>query len=145
MSPSVQPDGSAVIVKVELEAGLPPTVTENDPVDEPLGTVTEMERSLQVTTVALAAPRETVLVPCGVPNPVPVMVTSVPTGPEVGEMPVIVGACARAWPQQTNNTKNAAMKFGFQFRDTMCNPLKSATAIKPTATLERSTEPDGNN
>jgi hypothetical protein len=35
---------------------------------------------------------DTVLVPCDEPKPVPLMVTDVPTAPEVGEMLVIFGA-----------------------------------------------------
>jgi hypothetical protein len=33
----------------------------------------------------------TVLVPCGDPNPLPVMVTTAPTAPEVGDRLVILG------------------------------------------------------
>ena len=92
ISPSDQPGGSGVIVKVELFTACPFTVTVNAPEDAAVGTSARMLVSLQFTTPALVVFNETVLLPCVVPNPDPVIVTKVPTGPEVGEIDVILGA-----------------------------------------------------
>ena len=50
--------------------------------------------ALQILGVAATPLKVTVLVPCVAPNPVPLMVTEVPTAPELGVMPVICGAPA---------------------------------------------------
>jgi hypothetical protein len=69
-----------------LTLGMPPTVTLSpvSPAAAPLGTETMMLVSLQLVGVAAIPPIVTVLAPCVVPNSVPVIVTSVPTGPEEG-------------------------------------------------------------
>ena len=48
----------------------------------------------QLVTTALVEFSVTVLLPCVVPKFVPVIVTGMPTGPDVGEIALIVGA----WP-----------------------------------------------
>jgi hypothetical protein len=55
------------------------------PVVAPLGTGPTMLVALQLVGVAAAPLNLTVLVPCVAPKFVPVIVTSVPTGPEVGD------------------------------------------------------------
>src|ERR1700720_287516 len=70
----------------------PPTVTTTLPVVGPLGTVTAMLVAFQFVGVALVPLNVTVLVPCVEPKFVPVMVTAVPTKPDVGFMPVMFGA-----------------------------------------------------
>jgi hypothetical protein len=89
ISPSDQPDGSGVTVKELLLVGLPFTVTVNGPVDAPDGTKVMMLVSLQLATTAVVPFNEIVLLPCVDPKPMPVMATSVPTTPEVGDTLVI--------------------------------------------------------
>src|SRR5258708_25206203 len=71
---------------------IPPTVTTTLPVVAPLGTVTAMLVAFQFAGVALVPLNVTVLVPCVEPKFVPVMVTAVPTTPEVGFRLVMFGA-----------------------------------------------------
>jgi hypothetical protein len=52
--------------------------------------------SVHVLAVLVAPLKDRVLVPCEDPKPEPLIVTGVPSGPEVGEMAVIVGPCAPA-------------------------------------------------
>jgi len=70
----------------------PPTVTTMLPVVAPLGTGAVILLALQILGVATTPLKVTVLVPCVAPNPVPVMVTEVPTRPEVGDTLVKAGA-----------------------------------------------------
>jgi hypothetical protein len=83
-------DGPVTVNATPLLA-TPPTVTTTLPVVAPFGTGTTMLAALQVVGVANVPLKLTVLVPCVVPKFVPVMVTDVPTGPEVGFRLVIVG------------------------------------------------------
>jgi hypothetical protein len=48
--------------------------------------------ALQLVGVAVVPLNLTALVPCVAPKFVPVMVTGVPTGPEVGDTPATLGA-----------------------------------------------------
>jgi hypothetical protein len=81
-------------VNDELLVGVPFTVTENDPEDAPDGTVAAMEVFAQLTTGAVVTLSVTVLLPCVAPKLEPVMVTSVLTGPVVGEILAIDGPWA---------------------------------------------------
>src|ERR1700746_1383158 len=69
----------------------PPTVTTTFPVVAPVGTDVAMLVALQLVTVAAVPLKVTVLVPCEAPKVVPVIVTAVPTGPEVGDRLVMFG------------------------------------------------------
>jgi hypothetical protein len=70
----------------------PPTVTTTFPVVAPVGTVTTMLVALQLVAVPAGIPlNATVLPPCDAPKFVPVIVTDVPTEPEVGLTLVMVG------------------------------------------------------
>jgi hypothetical protein len=69
----------------------PPTLTNTLPVVAVLGTATVMLPLLQVLGVATAPLKTTVLVPWVEPNPLPLIVTEVPTWPEVGFRPVMLG------------------------------------------------------
>ena len=89
------------------------TVTENDPEVAPDGISTSRMLTLQPTTVALVPLRDTVLVPCVVPKPDPVICTTVPTGPLVGEIPVMVGAWACAGPAHKHMAENASVRTVF--------------------------------
>ncbi len=78
-------------VNVELVAVLLLTVTPNVPVVAPDGTRTVMLVVDQVKTEAVVEPNTTVLVPWLAPNPLPVIVTGMPTGPDVGEIAEMLG------------------------------------------------------
>jgi hypothetical protein len=71
-------------VKLTPLLATPPTVTTTFPEVAPVGTVTVMLVALQLVGVATVPLNVTVLVPCVAPKFVPVMVTIVPTGPDVG-------------------------------------------------------------
>ena len=73
-----------VTVKFTPLLARPPTVTTTLPVVAPAGTVTAMLVLLQVVAVAAVPLKVTVLLPCVAPKFVPVIVTGVPTAPEVG-------------------------------------------------------------
>ena len=62
------------------------------PVVAPLGTGATIEVALQLVGVALVPLNVTVLVPCVAPKFVPVIVTDVPTTPEVGDKLLMLGA-----------------------------------------------------
>jgi hypothetical protein len=115
MSPSDQPKESGVTVKVGLFATWLFTVTEKAPDDAPEGTRTSMIESVQPKGTILVPFIETVLLPCVVPKLAPVICTTVPAGPEVGEIAVIVGDWAAADPHQKNNKAIALIGISFQF------------------------------
>ena len=79
-----------VTVKRTPLLAMPPTVTTTGPVLAPpleivgVGTVATMLVAVQLVTAAPNALKVIVLVPCVVPKLKPVMVTDVPTGPDVG-------------------------------------------------------------
>ena len=62
------------------------------PLVAPAGTGTAMLEALQLVGVANTPLKLTVLLPCVVPKFVPLMVTDVPTGPELGERFVMLGS-----------------------------------------------------
>lgn len=70
----------------------PATVTTTLPVVAPLGTGTEMLVALQLVGAAVVPLKVTVLVPCEAPKFEPLIVTEVPTRPELGFKLVILGA-----------------------------------------------------
>src|SRR6201981_2155120 len=78
-------------VKLTPLLATPPTVTTTFPVVAPVGTDVAMLVALQLVTVAAVPLKVTVLVPCEDPKFVPVIVTAVPTGPEVGDRLVMLG------------------------------------------------------
>jgi hypothetical protein len=70
----------------------PLTVTTTFPVVAPLGTAAVMLAALQLEALPALVPLKlTVLLPWLVPKLLPVMVTAVPTGPEVGDSPEMLG------------------------------------------------------
>src|SRR5690242_18920853 len=81
-------------VKVTPLLARPPTVTTTLPDVAPLGTGTPMLLALHLVGAAVVPLNVTVLVPCDEPKLDPVIVTAVPTGPDVGFRFVIVGAPA---------------------------------------------------
>lgn len=80
-----------VTVKTAEVLPIPPTVTITLPVVAPVGTGATICVGLQLVGVAAVPLKVTVLLPLEVPKPVPLMVTEVPTVPEVGERLVIWG------------------------------------------------------
>ena len=81
-----------VTVKLTPLLAWPPTVTTTFPVVAPVGTGATMLVALQLAGVAAVPLKVKVLVPCVVPKFAPLMVTEVPTGPDVGDKLVILGA-----------------------------------------------------
>lgn len=74
-----------VTVKETPLLAWPLTVTTTLPVVAPFGTGTTMDVALQLVGVAAVPLNVTVLVPWLDPKVVPVIVTEVPVGPEVGD------------------------------------------------------------
>jgi hypothetical protein len=92
MSPSDQPEGRAVTVNETPLLGTPLAVTTTFPAVAPEGTKTAIVVAFQLIGVARVPLKVTVFVPCVAPKFVPVIVTEVPTGPELTDKLVIVGA-----------------------------------------------------
>lgn len=82
---------SGVTVKVTALLANPPTVTTTPPVVAPGGTKTTMLVALQLIGDAGVPLKVTVLAPGVAPKAVPVIVTDVVTGPDVGERLVMLG------------------------------------------------------
>ena len=83
--------GAVATVKLTPLLATPPTVTTTLPVVAPVGTGALIEVALQVVGVAVVPLNFTVLEPWDAPKFVPLMVTAVPTVPEVGASPEIAG------------------------------------------------------
>jgi len=79
-------------VNVTLLLATPPTVTTTLPVVAPVGTGAAILVALQLVGAAAVPLNVTVLDPCNAPKFVPVMVTEVPTAPEVGLRLAMLGA-----------------------------------------------------
>src|SRR5712692_6336679 len=90
--------GGGVTVKLTPLLATPPTVTTTFPVVAPLGTGATMLVPLQLDGVAAVPLNVTVLVPCVAPKFVPVIVTDVPTTPEIGFKLVMLGATVKLTP-----------------------------------------------
>jgi hypothetical protein len=82
----------AVTVKFTPLLATPPTVTTTFPVVAPAGTAVVMLVELQLVGVAAIPLNFTVLTPCVVPKFAPLIVTDVPTNPDVGFKLVMLGA-----------------------------------------------------
>jgi hypothetical protein len=83
-----------VTVKFMPLLAAPPTVTTTFPVVAPAGTSTTTLVALQLVTVEAIPLNVTVLVPCVAPKFAPLIVTELPTNPEVGLKLVMLGAGA---------------------------------------------------
>ena len=90
--------GLVVNVEVLLGTEFAVTTTELAPAGTPAGTGTTMLVSAQVVGVAVIVPNLTVLAPWVDPNVVPLIVTTVPTTPDVGERLVIFGVTVKVMP-----------------------------------------------
>src|SRR5271165_4465439 len=84
--------GRGVTVKVVPLLATPPTVTTTFPVVAPAGTGATMLVALQLVGVAAIPLNLTVLAPCVAPKFAPVIVTEVPSPPDVGFKLVMLGA-----------------------------------------------------
>jgi len=82
----------AVTVKLTPLLATPPTVTTTFPVVAPAGTGTTMPVALQLVGIAPIPLKVTVLVPWLAAKFAPVIVTDVPTNPDVGFTLVMLGA-----------------------------------------------------
>jgi hypothetical protein len=81
--------------------GTPATVTTTFPVDAPAGTTATILVVFQLVIDVAGIPLNATE-PCVDPNPEPVMVTAVPTSPEVGDTEVMLGTdCAAAGVRHT--------------------------------------------
>ena len=78
-------------VKFTALLGTPSTAITTFPVVATVVTGTTMDPALQFVGVAIVPLNVTVLVPCVDPKFVPVSVTSVPTGPDIGDRLAILG------------------------------------------------------
>lgn len=83
--------GAESIVKFTPLLAVPETVTTTFPVVVPVGTGAVMLVAVHAVGVAVVPPNATVLEPCVEPKPLPVMVTEVPTIPDVGEIVEMAG------------------------------------------------------
>ncbi len=106
------PDGPEVGDKLEITMGFatvkvtlilletPPTVTTTlaAPLATPEGTTATIDVLPQLVVEAVTPANVTVLLPLVPPKFLPVIVTEVPVGPEVGEMLVMLGAAANRMP-----------------------------------------------
>jgi hypothetical protein len=72
------------------------TTTPTVPATIPEGTTAVIDASLQFVVDATTLPNFTVLLPLVAPKLLPVMVTDVPEGPEIGDRLAILGATARS-------------------------------------------------
>lgn len=84
--------GGIVTVNAAPLLGTPPKVTTTLPLVAPLGTGTAMLEALQLVGAAAVPLKVTVLVPCDAPKFEPLIITEVPTGPEVGLRLAMLGA-----------------------------------------------------
>jgi hypothetical protein len=80
-----------VVVKVIPLLDTPPTVTVTLPVPAPVGTAATIDVAPQLVIVVAATPLKAT-VPGVVPNPRPLIVTLVPTGPNTGLRAVMTAA-----------------------------------------------------
>lgn len=90
--------GAATTVKLTPLLALLDTVTTTFPVVAPVGTGTTILDAPQVVGVAVVVLNLTVLLPCVLPNVVPVIVTDAPTAPEVIDRLEMWGVTVKLFP-----------------------------------------------
>lgn len=90
--------GVAMTVKLTPALAFPETVTMTFPVVAPLGTGAIIWVLPQLVGVAVVPLNLTVLLPCVEPKVVPVIVTDVPTAPDVGDKVRILGTTVKLFP-----------------------------------------------
>lgn len=103
--------GAGTTVNEEPLLSTPLTLTTTFPVAAPVGTVALIEVALQLPNEVTVVPLNfTVLVPLDEPKFVPVMVTNVPTAPDVGDRVVMVGAAKDNPTDARHKTMRAAIR-----------------------------------
>lgn len=119
-----------VTVKATPLLATPPTVTTTYPGVAPAGTTTPMLVGPQLLAGAASVPLNvTVLVvPCDAPKFVPVIVTDIPTGPDVGFTFVMLGAGGGA-PPAALNAANPAPQLSDAASDTLADAVPAGSCI----------------
>lgn len=127
-----------VTLKLTPLLGRPLSVTTTLPVVAPDGTGTTIVVALQLVGLAAVPLKVTVLVPCDDPKFAPVIVTEVPTVPEVGLRLVMLGAgvtvnrtpllgtpptFTSTFPVVAPDGTGAVMLVSVQFDALVCDPL----------------------
>jgi hypothetical protein len=97
------------------------------PVVAPFGTVVTTAVELQLEVVAETPLKATALVPFVAPKFVPLIVTEVPTGPDVGDIPImvgVVGLCELPDAPPVLNAATAAIQLpaGFRVQEAAMEP-----------------------
>jgi len=136
--------GVTVKVAEPFALEMPPTVTSTlaRPASTLFGTEATILVGFQLMGVATRPPMVTVLVPCGPPNALPVMVTEVPAGPDVGFMLVISGVTVKftlllAWLPTVTTTAVAlaVVKLGTTTVRAVAVQFTCVTAVPPKLTV----------
>jgi hypothetical protein len=119
--------GGTTVKELELVAVPPPVVTEIGPVVAPDGTCAVIFLPVLITKVGSGVALKVTAVV--VPKAVPRMITRVPTFPELGLNPVMVGGATALAGEATDRTMaTASMTIG-----TECESGRRDTAIPPFA------------
>ncbi len=116
-------------VKLTPLLATPPNVTTTLPVVAPAGTVTAMLVALQLVGVAAVPLNVTVLDPWVAPKFVPVIVTEVPTGPDVGLRLLMLGG---ATPVPLSGIVSGTISM---LSGTLTPPVREPTAVGVKLTL----------
>ena len=103
------------------------TDTDIGPEVAPDGMVIVIDVALHEFTATGAPFRYTALFPCVLPNPLPVIVTGVPTGPAVADRLVITGAGAAA--ELTDTLSNVAVASAELFPPVTASPMYTFAAM----------------
>jgi len=133
----------AVTVKVTPLLAQMPVATTTLPVVAPFGTGATILVGLQLVGALLTPLKVTVLVPCYVPKLVPVIVTEVPSGPEVGFKLIIAGITVKfalllakpATVTVTGVLKTTPGKLGTGTTTLVLLQLVGVAAVVPKATV----------
>jgi len=99
--------GAGVTVNVKPLLATFETVTTTLPVVVPVATVAVILVAVQPVTVAVVPLNLMVLIPWGLPNPLPAIVTELPTAPVLGVRLVMLGVANAA----TETSKNSPRRF----------------------------------
>ena len=115
---------SKVILNGSCEYAVKPelkSVTEIYWYVEPTGTITVSEVAVAAETVAIVAPKNTILFAGVVLKFVPLIITVVPMGPDKGAKEVTEGVCAFELKKAKNNRQMADSCFIIRFRLKLVN------------------------
>lgn len=101
--------GAGTTVKVKPLLAVPLTVTITLPVVAPDGTLATMVLFPQLVTLAVTPLNFTVLLPCELPNPDPLIETEAPTAPDVGERLEMLSVANAEDAQQQKRRRSPVM------------------------------------